>query len=216
MSLPLYFVQDPAQSVGRVAGCGWYCGPDGTLHGPQAAHLDALVFDDREPLPRDCDGLLSSLLAQAEAVRCEVIILDFERPVTDAARRFAGALSQSHRTAAPLPFCIGSCEPIVCYRPAKQTFAEFLDLLNRRPCWAELRPVNDTVFYPMTQPPGGSGEWFSEVLQCHYRAEASEGALTLRLFDTPESFSRRLSRLAPQLTAAVGLLNELQAFGVSS
>ena len=213
MSLPLYFVQDPARGVGRVAGCGWYCAPDGTLRSPQADRADALVLDDRNPLPGDFDGLIASLLAQAEAVQCEVILLDFERPPSEAARRFAGALSQKHRTAAPLPFCTGRCEPIVCYQPSGQTFSEFLDMLDRRPCWAELRPVDETVSYPVDDPPAGAGEFFSEALQCHYRAEAAENALTLRLFDTPESFSRRFSLLAPRLTAAVGLLNELQAIG---
>ena len=86
-------------------------------------------------------------------------------------------------------------------------------MLDRRPCWAELRPVDETVSYPVDDPPVGAGEFFCEALQCHYRAEAAENALTLRLFDTPESFSRRFSLLAPRLTAAVGLLNELHGIG---
>lgn len=211
MTLPIYFVQEPARGIRRVAGCGWYCAPDGTLHSPQAEQVDALVLDDRNPLPEDFDGLLSSLLAQAEALRCDVILLDFERTTSEAARRFAGTLSQKHRTAAPLPFCAGNCEPIVCYRPVKQTFCEFLALIRQRPCWAELRPVAETVCYPIDGPPAGTGEFFSEDLQCHYRADSSEKALTLHLFDTPESFSRRFSLIAPHLSAAVGLLNELQA-----
>ena len=212
MSLPIYFVQDPAlPSAGRVAGCGWCCAPDGSLYCPEAGQTDALVFDDREPLPEGFDGLLSSLLSRAEAVRCEVILLDFERPPSDAAKRFAAALSQLHRTAAPLPFCAGGCEPIVCYQPSKQTFPEFLALLRQRPCWAELRPVEETVCYPAEHPPDGAGDFFSDILQCHYRAERSEDSLVLHLFDTPESFSRRFSRIAPYLLAAVGLPEELRA-----
>ena len=195
MSLPVYFVcQAPQPPPGRIALCGWHCAPDGTLRGPEIpGRADALVFDDRAPLPDIPDTLTDALL--------------------QAAGRFAGALSQKHRTAAPLPFCTGRCEPIVCYQPSGQTFSEFLDMLDRRPCWAELRPVDETVSYSVDDPPSGTGEFFSEALQCHYRAEAAENALTLQLFDTPESFSRRFSLLAPRLTAAVGLLNELQAIG---
>ena len=215
MTLPLYYLQDPTSDLsdGLAAGCGWYCGQDGTLRCPQAEHVEALVLDDRNPLPERYDTLLASLLAEAAAVHCAVIVLDFERPVSDIAMRFAGALSQKHRTAAPLRYCTGNCEPIVCYQPSKQTFSEFLALIQKRPSWAELRPVDETVSYPIGDPPAGAGELFSEILQCHYRAESSENALILRLFDTPESFSRRFSLIAPFLTAAVGLLNELKAIG---
>ena len=217
MSLPLFFLCAPDADVpGRRAVCGWRCTPEGGLQGPEGpARADALVFDDRNPLPEDFEYLLSSLLAQAEAVRCEVILLDFERPPSDAAKRFAGALAARIRTAAPLPFCDGGGEPIVCFRPSVQTFAEFLDLLRARPCWAELRPVDETVSYPIDDPPAGTAEFFSETLQCHYRAESAENALTLHLFDTPESFSRRFSLIAPHLTAAVGLPDELRAIGFS-
>ena len=216
MSLPLYFVQDPsAPAAGLVAGCGWYCAPDGTLHAPRAQQTDALVLDDRNPLPEKFDALLSSLLIQAEALRCEVILLDFERSPSESAVRFAGALSQRYRTAAPLPFCAENCEPVVCYRPSRQTFAEFLDLLVSRPCWAELRPVEETVSYPADDPPSGTGEFFSDILQCRYRAAPGENALILRLFDTPESFSRRFTQIEPHLTAAVALPEELRTIDFS-
>lgn len=217
MTLPLYYLQDPSadRSDGLAAGSGWYCEADGTLRCPAAGHVQALVLDDRNPLPETYGPLLASLLAQAAAVQCEVIVLDFERPVCPSARDFVRALSARFRTAAPLPYCAGGCEPIVCYQPSIQTFEGFLNLLRQRPCWAELRPVEETVSYPVEHPPAGTGEFFSDALQCHYRAEAAENALVLRFFDTPESFSRRFSRIEPHLIAAVGLPGELRAMDFS-
>ena len=212
MTLPLFFLCWPDTDVpGRRAASGWRCTPEGTLRGQEwTGRADALVFDDSSPLPDRPDRLTDNLLRQAEAMGAGVIVLDFERPVSEEALALSQALAARFRTAAPLPFCAGGCEPIVCYRPAQQTFTEFLSALPDRPCWAELRPVDETVRYAVEDPPAGDGSFFSKALQCHYRAMADRDALVLRLFDTPESFSRRFALLEPHLTAAIGLPSELR------
>ena len=213
MTLPLFFLCGPDADVpGRRAVCGWRCTPEGELRGPErTGRADALVFDDSVPLPDRPDALAEGLLRQAEAVGAGVIVLDFERPVSAGAQALARALAARFRTAAPLPFCVDGCEPIVCFQATKQTFSDFLSSLPPKPCWAELRPVDETVRYPAEDPPAGEGTFFSEALQCHYRAGAEDDALVLHLFDSPESFSQRLSRMEPYLTAAIGLSDELQA-----
>ena len=217
MTLPLFFLCGPDEDVpGRRAVCGWHCTPEGTLQGSSwTGKADALVFDDSAPLPDHPDRLEEGLLRQAEAIGAGVIILDFERPGSDGAQALAKSLSARFRTAAPLPFCVDNCEPIVCYQPIKQTFDEFLSALPPKPCWAELRPVEETVRYPAEDPPPGEGTFFSETLQCHYRAGAEDNALVLRLFDTSESFLQRLSLMEPCLTAAIGLHRELERLGIS-
>ena len=213
MTLPLFLLCAPDADVpGRRAACGWRCTPDGALRGPErTGRAGALVFDDSAPLPDRPDVLAEGLLRQAEAMGAGVIVLDFERPVSNGGQALVRALASRYRIAAPLPFCVDGCEPIVCYQAMKQTFDEFLSALPPKPCWTELRPVDGTVRYAAENPPAGEGAFFSEVLQCHYRAGAEDGALVLRLFDTPESFSRRFSRMEPYLTAAIGLPDELQA-----
>ena len=215
MTLPLFFLCGPDTDVpGRRAASGWRCTPEGTLRGQEwTGRADALVFDDSSPLPDRPDRLTDNLLRQAEAMGAVVIVLDFERPVSEEALALSQALAARFRTAAPLPFCAGGCEPIVCYRPAHQTFTEFLSALPASPCWAELRPVDETVRFAVEDPPPGEDSFFSEALQCHYRAVAEQDALVLHLFDTPESFSRRFALLEPHLTAAIGLPNELRAMG---
>jgi hypothetical protein len=213
MTLPLFFLCGPEADVpGCRAVCGWRCTPEGALRGPErTGRSDALVFDDSAPLPDRPDRLAEGLLRQAEAMGAGVIVLDFERPVSAGAIALARALAARSRTAAPLPFYVDNCEPIVCYRASQQTFSEFLSSLPPKPCWAELLPVDETIRYPAEDPPMEDGTFFSEALQCHYRAWAEDGALVLRFFDTPESFSHRFSLMEPYLTAAIALPNELQA-----
>ena len=213
MTLPLFFLCGPETDVpGRRAVCGWRCTPEGILLGPErTGQAGALVFDDSAPLPDRPERLADGLLRQAEAMGAGVIVLDFERPVSEGAITLVQALAARFRTAAPLPFCVDGCEPIVCYQANKQTFSEFLSALPPKPCWAELRPVEVTVRYPAEDPPAGEGVFFSEAMQCHYRAEVEDSALVLRFFDTPESFSHRFTLMEPYLTAAIALPNELQA-----
>ena len=214
MSLPVYFVcQAPQPPPGRIALCGWHCAPDGTLRGPEVpGRADALVFDDRAPLPDSPDTLTDALLQAAGCIGAEVIVLDFERSVSPCACRLAEALAARHRTAAPVRFCTGACEPIRCYSPAAQTFPEFLSTAGG---WIELRPVRETVRYDIggALPSGDGQDFFSELLQCRYRARQTADGLLIELFDSPESFRARTQRLSDSFTAALALQWELTASG---
>lgn len=206
MPLPLYFIPAPGQDEpeGKTAACGWYALPDGQIHTPEVSgKSDALVFDDRGGLPKCWEDVLQ------EAERyASVLVLDFERPVSPEAIQFVAELSARFPTAAPEAFCSGSAAmPISCYRPSKETFAEFLSHLTG---WAELRPVEETVVLPLEGAAASptSPTFFSEALQCCYQATAEENRLLLHLFDTPETFQTRLSRLTPHAKAAIALREE--------
>ena len=218
MSLPVYFVSQgqAAPENGKYAAPGWHCAPDGTLIAPEIhRRADALVFDDRIPLPDRIDDLTDALLRAAERLWAAVIVLDFERPTSPGACRFAQCLSARYRTAAPVRFCAGSCEPIFCYAPSAQTFPDFSGHARG---WLELRPVQETIRYAADGPlpPGDGTAQFSELLQCRYRARAGESALVLELFDTPETFRARFELLKDRFTAAIGLWNELNAFDLTN
>ncbi len=207
MPLPLYFIPAPDSDEleGKIAACGWYSLPDGQVHTPEVAGaLDALVFDDRGALPNSWEAVLR----EAERWQAEVLVLDFERPVCPAAIAFVQALSRRFPTVAPAAFCRESAAiPLSCYRPAEETFAEFLSHLSG---WVELRPVEETVVLPLP----GAGEapaspaFFSEALQCCYHAIEEADRRTLHLFDTPETFQHRFARLAPHAQAAIVLREE--------
>ena len=83
--------------------------------------------------------------------------------------------------------------------------------------WLELRPVDEAIFYPVggTAPSESSPEFFSDILQCHYKAESSAEGLTLHLYDTPETLLQRALILSPHLKAAIGLRSELEAFRIA-
>lgn len=211
MPLPLYFIPAPGsdEPEGKTAACGWFALPDGQVHRPEGSgRVDALVFDDRGGLPNSWEAVAR----EAERWGASVLVLDFERPVCPEAVAFTAALSARFPTAAPEAFCDGSAAiPISCYHPAKETFAEFLSHLEG---WAELRPVEETVVYPLEgvlEAPA-SPAFFSEVLQCCYQAITEENRLLLHLFDTPESFQGRLKRLSSHAKAAIALWEEWAKF----
>ena len=217
MSLPVYFLSRAQRTVpGRLAACGWHCAPDGTLAEPEGfSNAPALVFDDRAPLPDSPEPLAASLLRAADRLGAEAIILDFERTPDGRAQTLTRLLSARCRTAAPDRIAEPPCEPIFCFCPAAQTFPEFLE--NARG-WIELRPVRETVRYALDGPmqPAGGTDRFSEQLQCRYRARTEENDLVLELFDTPETFRARFALLKDRFTAAVALINELTAFGLTA
>ncbi len=207
MPLPLYFIPMPGQDEpeGKIAACGWYALPDGQIYIPEALEkIDALVFDDRGGLPKRWEDVLH----EAERTKAAVLVLDFERPICPEAVQFVHKLSQRFPTAAPEAFCNDSAAiPISCYHPAKETFSEFLSHLTG---WAELRPVEETVSMPLegvAEAPA-SPTFFSEALQCCYRAMAEENRLLLHLFDTPKTFHTRLASLAAHAKAAIALWEE--------
>ena len=216
MVLPVYFVSLRQTFPGRFASGGWHCAADGTLAAPPGIEAaDALVFDDRIALPDSRDDLIASLLREAQRIGAGVIVLDFERPPSPAARAFAAALGARLRTAAPAPFCGEHCEPIFSYDPSVNTFSEFLECARG---WVELRPVRETVRYPLdiTAAPCEGPDCFSEALQCRYRAKQDTAGLTLELFDTPETFLARAQLLGGCFHDAIGLQAELFAFGLTA
>lgn len=214
MSLPVYFVGGNAQ-------CGWHCAPDGTLAAPNVGEgqVEALVFDDSAALPEDARQLAADLVHAAAVRQAKVVILDFERPPTQAACSFVRQLCVQCRTAAPSAFCAGTAaEPIACYDAAKVLFSDFLRQLTETPhSWLELRPIDTTLCYPAQgiAPAPESAAFFSAELQCHCRLQSRPDGYCLRLFDTPESFRNRFALLAPHLCAAIGLRTELEAISFS-
>lgn len=221
MSLPVYFVHPPGLSTpaGKSALCGWHLLPDGSLTGPvEPEPSDALVFDDRRTISKEVEALIGSILQAKEAIKAKRVILDFERRPTPTSLSFVKSLSDRCPTAAPEAYCRGTkAEPIFCYCPRLETFEAFSRRITAPKAWLELRPVDDTIFYPIsgTAPTEPSAGFFSDVLQCHYKAESTPEGLKLQLYDTRESLLRRTMALCPHLSALIGLQSELEAFEIA-
>ena len=221
MSLPVYFVQPPGLPAppGKLSLCGWHAAPDGSLNCPPASEpAGALVFDDRRSIPEHFDALIASILRSRDAQQAEIIILDFERRPTPASLSFVKELSDRCPTAAPQPYCDGTtAQPIFCYCPRLETFADFSRRIRVTNAWLELRPIDETVHYPISgmAPSESSASFFSDILQCCYETERTPKELTLHLYDTPESLLRRALTLSPHLKAAIGLRSELETFQIT-
>ncbi|MBE6933170.1 MAG: hypothetical protein E7464_07320 [Ruminococcaceae bacterium] len=221
MSLPVYFVQPPSlpPPPGKCALCGWFAAQDGTLTAPpEPESADCLVFDDRKSLPQQFEPLLKALLTAREEIKAQYIILDFERQPSPISLSFVKRLSGLCPVAAPEVYC-NACdaEPLLCYCPATETFDAFRQRIPRINAWLELRPVDELISYPLpgVQPSDATPGFFSDVLQCHYKAQSSCDGPCLHLYDTQESLLHRAQILVPQLKAVIGLRNELNDFAIS-
>lgn len=195
MDLPVYFVAPP---TGHAA---YYFA---------AGRNDMLVIDDRNGSPKD----IKTLIHAARKHGADVILADFERPPSPAAKEILSELAKQFRTAAPAEYGGDGVEPIFCYDPSKECFSEFKTRLPEK-CWLELRPVDKTVIYPakLSTPAEERGDFFSGELQCRYCLTQRVDGYVLHLYDTPETMHKRLERLASGLYGAVGLQNELTEYG---
>lgn len=222
MSLPVYFVQPPKlpQPPEKLAQCEWFAAEDGSLTAPpEAEPADCLVFDDRNDLPQQFEPLIEALLIEKDKIKAQYILLDFERQPSPTFLSFVKALSALCPVTAPEVYCIDSAaEPIFCYCPAKETFDAFRRRIPPKNAWLELCPVDKWIAYPLpgVQAAGSSPEFFSDVLQCYYKAHTKSDEFVLHLYDTKDSFLQRAKMLAPYLKATVGLSNELYDFSISS
>lgn len=222
MSLPVYFVQPPGlpPPPGKCCLCGWFAAKDGSLNAPpEPEQAEVLVFDDRSALPQNFHSLIDEILKAKKEIGAELLLLDFERVPAPTSLSFVKALSARCPVAAPEAYCTDcAAEPIFCYCPAKETFDAFRQRIAFTNAWLELRPVDDIIFYPLPVTPAEepSREFFSDILQCHYKANSVSDGLTLHLYDTSESLFHRAFSLSPHLKAAVGLHNELKSFGIES
>ncbi len=222
MSLPVYFVQPSGlpRPVDKCCLSGWYAAKDGSLIAPpEPEAAEVLVFDDRNSLPQSFLPIVEEILKEKSKIHAELVLLDFERAPTPTSLSFVKNLSAQCSVAAPEPYCVHcAAEPIFCYCPAKETFDAFCQRIAHPNAWLELRPVDDIICYPMPCAPSSepTQDFFSEILQCHYKASSLSNGLTLQLYDTPESFLGRIQALSPRLKAAVGLTHELQPLGIGS
>lgn len=189
--------------------------PDGSM----------LILNDR----MDCQGHSPDLVAgqlrdAAERLRCESVLLDFQRPPTPESETMAGMIVQS----LPCPVAVTegfakglSCPVLLSPPPLHIPLAQHLAAWQGREIWLEAALCQEditvtaegTVFTPSFPPEGLTGGFYEESLCCHYKAKAETDRIVFTLFDTTDSLEKKLE-LAHSLgvTRAVGLYQELGTF----
>lgn len=183
-----------------------------------------LLVDDQTPIQgHDPELVVQQLQRTVEALECRGVLLDFQRPETEAALAMAKALVK----ALPCPTgvtaaysqglrCPVSLPPVPCHVPLR----EYLAPWKSREIWLELSTQGETIaltqkgatMAPLTDNPGGP--WFAEEsLHCHYTIALSGNSARFSLWRTREDLEA-LEREAEGygVTRTLGLWQEFRSF----
>ena len=183
-----------------------------------------LILTDR----MDCRGHSADLVARqlqdaVTQLKCESVLLDFQRPPDPESTVMAEAIIRS----LPCPvavteaFAAGlSCPVFLSPAPLHLPLAEYLSLWTGREVWLEAALCQEEIIITGSgseciqqfPPEGLEDGFYDEKLCCHYRIKPDVAQITFTLFDTPDSLEKKLE-LAQSLgvTRAVGLWQELGA-----
>lgn len=181
-----------------------------------------LILNDRMPCQGHSADLTAAQLKEAAArLRCESVLLDFQRPESPETEAVVRTILETLPcpVAVSEPYAVGlSCPVFLPPCPLHIPLAEHLTPWRGREIWMEAALCQETVtvtgngasFSPCFPPEGLDGGFFDEGLCCHYFHRTGIEAAEFTLFDTAESLERKLD-LAHSLgvSRAVGLWQEL-------
>lgn len=183
-----------------------------------------LLVDDRTPIQGHDPELVARQLREAvEALECQGLLLDFQRPAMEDALTMVKALTE----ALPCPTgvtsayaqglrCPVSLPPVPCHVP----LSEYLTPWQGREIWLEVTTRGETITLtqkgsvtaPLTDHPRGP-RFPEESLHCHYAIALSENCARFSLWRTREDLAA-LEREAEGygVTQTLALWQEFRSF----
>lgn len=181
-----------------------------------------LILNDRIPCQGHSAGLVASQIADAVSrLRCESVLLDFQRPGSVEAATVAAAIVDSVSVPVGVSDCYAHALPCPVFlgpSPLHIPLTEHLAPWQGREIWLEAAlcqetatvTADGTAFAPCFPPEHLEGRFYDESLRCHYHTHIAHDRITFTLFDTPDSLHQKLE-LAHSLgiSRAVGLYQEL-------
>lgn len=181
-----------------------------------------LILNDRLSCGGHCPGLVSEQLSEAVArLRCETVLLDFQRPPDGESQAMAEAIL----SALPCPAAVTeayagslSCPVFLAPAPLHIPLRTYLAPWAGREIWLEAALCQEAIvivregvsYVPQFPPEGLSGGFDETTLRCQYQIQTGSDAIRFTLFDTRDSLAAKLS-LAETLgvSRCVGLWQEL-------
>ena len=184
-----------------------------------------LILNDRMPCQGHSPGLAAEQLARAaEALCCEAVLLDFQRP----AEAESAVMVRAVMDALPCPAAVTEsyakdlrCAVFLSPAPLYTTLEDYLAPWQDREVWLEAALCQQTatvtpagtVFQSQFPTDSLTGGFYDGALCCRYRTEVLEDAVRFTLFDTPGSLAEKLKKARSLGVArAVGLYQELGTF----
>lgn len=181
-----------------------------------------LILTDRE----NCAGHSPDLAAQqlfdaVTRLRCESVLLDFQRPPNPELEVMATTILQ----ALPCPVAVTEryavkldCPVFLSPCPLHIPLEDYLRLWNHREIWLEAALCQETItvtaesthFVPVYPTQPLTGGFYHRKLRCRYQTAVYYDRITFTLFDTPETLAEKLDIAhALGVRRAVGLWQEL-------
>lgn len=183
-----------------------------------------LILDDRSPwADHSIEVVCKELVALLLDCQAYGLLLDFERPPTEATLLLVQALCQccselNVPLAAPSAY-LKRCNAIHFISPIP--FQQMPDKSDSVTFWLDASPaalevlitegnaVSREIFVPSSEVIAAEHCFYSEILRCHYFSKAVPGGICLTLFRTAKSIRQMLScEQAAPFQLAVGLWKE--------
>ena len=181
-----------------------------------------LILNDRMRCQGHSPDLVAGQLQEAAIrLRCESILLDFQRPPEPESTAMVHRIIQS----LPCPVALTEafaqdidCPVFLAPAPLHVPLAAHLAPWKGREIWLEAALCQEDIlitndgcrYIPQFPADGSLNGFFEETLCCHYRTETDHNAIRFTLFDTREDLEKKLE-LAHSfgVSRAVGLWQEL-------
>ena len=188
--------------------------------------LPMLILTDRE----NCAGHSPDLAAQqlfdaVTRLRCESVLLDFQRPPNPELEVMATTIQQ----ALPCPVAVTEryavkldCPVFLSPCPLHIPLEDYLRPWNHREIWLEAALCQETItvtaesthFVPVYPTQPLTGGFYNRKLHCRYQTAVYYDRITFTLFDTTETLEEKLEAARNLgVSRAVGLYQELSYLG---
>lgn len=230
MALPLYLAMTAAEIRAKTAlpsKLSWmacHFSPYGTGLSNLPRNLPEgtmLILNDRTPIHGHDRALITEeLSALVTELRCDSVLLDFQRPGIEE----TAALANTIVTELPCPVGVSeqyarglTCPVFLPPVPPDTPLAEHLRPWQDREIWLEAALAGQVITLteagssatPLPHSASPEDGFRDDALHCHYRIEVDESA-RFTLFRTPQDLSELLEEAAQyEVTRAVGLYQEL-------
>ena len=232
MVLPLNLAMTPAEIAAasvlpaQIAwmACHFCAGGDGITNIPTALPEGSmLILNDRESCAGHSHDLVARQLRDAvRLLRCDCVLLDFQRPPCPEARGMVKTILESLPCPAAVtaPYARDSACPVfLAPCPPHMPLERYLAPWHGRQIWLEAGlcqeritvTKNGTKCTPIFPTQPMEGGFYSSRLGCRYTTTVTAECITFTLFDTAETLPKKLEQARRLgITRAVGLYQELE------
>ena len=188
------------------------------LHGlpPTLMPGQGLILDDRTPIP-EVDP--SPILKQLSQLAPAFLLLDFQRPPTEPARKLAAALAALPFPTPMPPAYAKPDQPIFLPPvPAHVPIADYITPWSHREIWLELAldgvqisiTPQGSKITPIAHAEPAEKYHTDSMLHCHYSITPGADSLEFYCYRTREDITSLLNTpLPPNITHTIGLYHEL-------